>query len=212
MNAASPKFELRAVRRCSRSHTSSRSSCSPRSSDLPVKWMSCAAILSRSSAPGGAVVAVRHDQPRRERAHPVDQHQRDLLPFAPGQPADPRVRDEPAVRPDAVLVEPAADPQAERQRVAVVDEHHRLAEHLDRVLPQHGQLVDDEERRARRRARAAAGRTAAGGPARSAAPTSGSSGTGRTAPAAAGWRRRSRRRAGAGTRQASMECRTPMRR
>jgi hypothetical protein len=29
-------------------HTSSRSSCAPRSSVLPVKWMSCAAILSRS--------------------------------------------------------------------------------------------------------------------------------------------------------------------
>ena len=30
-------------------HTSSRSSCAPRSSALPVKWMSCVAILSRSS-------------------------------------------------------------------------------------------------------------------------------------------------------------------
>ena len=65
-----------------------------------------------------------------------------MLAFPPADPAHLVIRDERRFRPDPVLVEAAADRQAHRKEVRVVEEHHRLAE----CLPvQDHQLGEDEQ-------------------------------------------------------------------
>ena len=65
-----------------------------------------------------------------------------MLSLAPADAADLIVGNERRVGPDAVLVEAAPDPPAERRQIGVVHEHHDLAE---RVLAQGDELVDDHK-------------------------------------------------------------------
>src|SRR5262249_5722809 len=53
-----------------------------------------------------------------------------MVPLPPADATDLVVRNERRLRPDAILVEPAADRQAHREEVRIVEEHHRLAERL----------------------------------------------------------------------------------
>src|SRR4051812_42424849 len=86
---------------------------------------------------------LRYRQPARERAPSIENHQRRRGAFAPGQAANLDVRNEAAVGPDAVFIQAAPDALAQRHRIDVIDQHHRLAEHELRVQPQHGDLVED---------------------------------------------------------------------
>src|SRR6185436_3353982 len=88
------------------------------------------ADLVTQQPPRRAVLVPRHGEAACQIAQPRDHDQRDLpLPFAPADPADLVVGDEARLRPDPVLVEAAADGQAHRKEIGVVEEHHRLAEH-----------------------------------------------------------------------------------
>src|SRR5258706_9643810 len=80
-------------------------------------------------APGPGIVLRRDVEAACKIAHSRDDDEGHLLlPFAPFDAADFAVRDETAVRPDAVLVEAPRDVAAQRKQVRVVEEHHRLAE------------------------------------------------------------------------------------
>src|SRR4051794_37344751 len=91
----------------------------------------CGNLVAQQAA-GGAVVSLRDRKAARKRAHAINEDERDLLslPLTPRQATNPRIGNEARVGPDAVLVESPADPQAERDGVSVIDEHHRFAEHL----------------------------------------------------------------------------------
>src|SRR5207249_2987748 len=64
-----------------------------------------------------------------------------MLSFAPTDPAHFVIRDKRRIGPDAVLVEPPANPAAERRQIRVIHKHHHLAE---RSLPQENELIEDE--------------------------------------------------------------------
>lgn len=92
-----------------------------------------------------AVEGQRNHEAAREAARPGDQDQCDRRVLPPAQSADVGVAHEPAVRPDAFPVEPAANAPTQRRSIAVVDKHHGLAERVDRRALLNDQLDDDEQ-------------------------------------------------------------------
>src|SRR5687767_5811880 len=82
--------------------------------------------------PRSAVMGPRHNKPARQVSQPRHDYQCDLLTLAPRHSADSPVRDETRLGPDTVGIESQADPPAQRNEVAVVDEHHADAEQLRR--------------------------------------------------------------------------------
>src|SRR5688572_869857 len=80
----------------------------------------------------GTVMHSGHDQSSRQVPEPRDDDERDLLTFAPRHGANPPVGDKAGLGLDAVGIKTTADPAAQRNEVAVVDEHHADAEQLRR--------------------------------------------------------------------------------
>src|SRR5687767_7999873 len=81
-------------------------------------------------ATGGPVVRTGDNQPASQVPEARDDDERDFFTFAPRYRANSPVGDKAGLRPDAVGIETTADPAAQRNEVAVVDEHHADAEQL----------------------------------------------------------------------------------
>ena len=108
------------------------------------------------------VMLGRHGQTPRQVPHPRDDDERHLVfAFAPTDTANLGVGDEHRIRPDAVLIEPAADALAEGRECAEVDAHHQFAK---RLAMDDKQLEEDEASRrdAQRQRQAVVGRLGGG--------------------------------------------------
>ena len=93
----------------------------------------------------GAVLLGGHDERPRHLPQARDQKERDLFSLAPRDAADLAVGHEAVFRPDAVGVEAAPDAGGQRHRVAVVQEHHPLAEELPRRPLQEEELDHQQQ-------------------------------------------------------------------
>src|SRR4030095_16448037 len=80
--------------------------------------------LIAEQASGGGVMSARHDEPASEIPQTRHNDQRNLFPFPPRNGANLPVRNEPALRPDAVRVEPSSYPPAQGHEIPVIQKHH----------------------------------------------------------------------------------------
>src|SRR5688500_6910151 len=78
----------------------------------------------------GTVMHSGHDQPARQVPEPRDDDERDLLTFAPRHGSKPPAREKAGLEPDALGIKTTPDPAADRNELAVADEHHADAEQL----------------------------------------------------------------------------------